>query len=239
MDTTIEPSDTSETPPDSRADASEATSSQYGAPTAETPAATPSGPSSGFSPPGYGPPPGYGWGGWPAPGPWGAGPEPAATERGGLGAFLRSATTAWVVAGVLALAVVGLSVALASANTTTNAVRVARPFGGSGTNAGGLTPGSGGFGGSGPFGGAANLGVFGTVASVESGSFTVTDATGQAITVDEQSSTVYYSGRTTSTSSAVTTGSRVAVQGTRSANTVTATRVIVLPAGGFGPAAAG
>ncbi len=74
----------------------------------------------------------------------------------------------------------------------------------------------------------------GTVATVGSGSFTVTDHTGQTVTVDEQSSTTYYSGATSASSSAVVTGARVAVQGTRNGTTVTAARVVVLPAGGFG-----
>jgi len=203
--------------------------------TAEIPPAAPYGAPPGFSPPpGQGPPPGYGygygWGGW-APGPWGPAPE-ASRTGGGFGAVLRSATTAWIVAGVLALAVIGLSVALASSNTAT--VRVATPFGGSGRNFGGLSPRSGG-----PstgtltpgFGGGAGLGVFGTVASVGSGSFTVTDFSGQTVTVDEQSSTVYFNGATSASSSAVVTGARVAVQGSRSGNTVTATRVVVLPSG--------
>jgi hypothetical protein len=164
---------------------------------------------------------------------------------------LRSATTAWIVAGVLALAVVGLSIALATTNA--NTAPVAGPLRGSagrfggGSGASGRAPGSSGaFGGSGFSGGSGTSGgffgggggVFGTVASVASGSFTVTDFSGQTITVDEQSSTVYDSGPTSATSSAVVTGARVAVQGTRSGNTVTATRVIVLPTGGFGSAPA-
>ena len=50
-------------------------------------------------------------------------------------------------------------------------------------------------GGGGAFGAAGN-GVFGTVASVGSNSFTVTDRTGASVTVQEQSSTAYYTGRT-------------------------------------------
>lgn len=186
-------------------------------------------------PPGYGPQPGYG----PPPGqgpPGGAGPSGGADH--GFGRVLRSATTAWIVAGVLALVVVALSVALASANSDTTRVNgpFRAPAGGLAPAFGGSAPGSGGgrLGGPGPSGGAEIPGVFGTVASVGSGSFTVTDRTGQTVTVDEQSSTTYFSGRTAASSSAVVTGARVAVRGTRSGSTVTAASVVVLPAGGFG-----
>jgi phosphoribosylamine-glycine ligase len=77
--------------------------------------------------------------------------------------------------------------------------------------------------------------VVGTVKSTGGDSFTATDRTGETVTVDEQSSTTYYNARTSATSSIVTTGSRVLVRGTRNGNTVTATSVIVLPTGGFGP----
>ena len=87
----------------------------------------------------------------------------------------------------------------------------------------------------GGFGGAGSSGVVGTVAKLGTGSFAVTDRTGTTVTVDEQSSTTYRSGRVAATASAVTVGARVAVQGTRSGNTVTASTVTVLPAGGFGP----
>ncbi len=75
----------------------------------------------------------------------------------------------------------------------------------------------------------------GTVSNVSSTNFTVTDRSGQAVTVDEQSSTTYFNGRTSASSSIVTSGARVLVRGTRQGNTVTATSVIVLPSGGFGP----
>ena len=81
--------------------------------------------------------------------------------------------------------------------------------------------------------------VFGRVTSVGNGTFTVAGRTGASVTVDEQSSTTYYNGGTSATVGTVTTGERVAVQGTRSGTTVTAERVTVLPAGGFGPPVAG
>jgi hypothetical protein len=138
---------------------------------------------------------------------------------------------AWLVAGLLALTVAGLSVALASRSPSS--ARILTPSGSSAAPNPGRS-----FAGPGFFGdGAGSLGVVGTVASVTNGHFTVTDRTGTTVTVDEQSSTAYYSGTTSASSSAVVSGARVAVQGTRSGNTVTATRVIVLPAGGFGPGA--
>ena len=76
--------------------------------------------------------------------------------------------------------------------------------------------------------------MVGTVSSVSAKSFVVQDRTGTSVTVDEQSSTTYMSGRSSATVSAVVSGARVLVQGTRSGNTVTATTVVVLPAGGFG-----
>jgi hypothetical protein len=200
-------------------------------PTAETPAASPGAPP-GYGPgsfPGYGPPPGqapppwYGWAGWPPTGPWAS---PSGPYRSGFSRVLHSALAAWIVAGVLALAVVGLSVDLATQSTQSPAsAHVVTPFGGPGTQ----------FKGPGFFGrGLGNLAVAGTVASVGTGTFTVTATSGQTVTVDEQSSTTYESGGSSASSSVVVKGARVVVQGTRSGNTVTATSVVVLPAGGFG-----
>ena len=172
-------------------------------------------------PPGYGwappagptaPPPGYSW-----MGPSGV-PASASPRRGSLGGLLRNVAVAWAVAGVLALTVVGLSVSLATTGSSTPVGPIAR--------APGITA---------PFGGRGGVfgrqGVIGTVASVGSGSFTVTDRSGTTVTVDEQSSTTYYNGSTQATSSIVTAGANVVALGSRSGNTVTATRVILLPPG--------
>jgi len=142
--------------------------------------------------------------------------------------ILHNAVAGWIVAAALALAVAGLSAALVSGSP--NPVGASTPFRGSG-------PGS-----SRPFGAGpgfsgrsfSNLSVFGTVASVGTGKFTVTDNSGGTVTVTEQSSTTYDRDGSSTSSSAVVTGVRVAVQGTRSGNAVTATQVTVLPAGGFG-----
>jgi hypothetical protein len=76
-----------------------------------------------------------------------------------------------------------------------------------------------------------SLGVVGTVANVGTDTFTVNAVSGQTVTVDEQSSTSYYNGATTASSSIVITGARVFVLGTRSGTTVTARRVVVLGSG--------
>jgi len=176
-------------------------------------------PGYGWTPPGaLAPPPGYAW----VPGSPGAS-VPVANRAGGVvGRLARSVVAAWVVAGALALTVVGLSVALANAGSSAAVGPIVRtpittPFGLGG----------------GVFG---REGVIGTVASVASASFTVTDRSGTTITVDEQSSTTYYNGSSRATSSIVSVGANVVVLGSRSGTTVTATRVIVLPAGGpLGP----
>lgn len=145
----------------------------------------------------------------------------------GIGKFLRSLTVAWVTAGLLALAVVGVSVAWATSSSSSSSFTtpVGPPQSGTPYRLG-------------PFSGnTAGIAVAGTVASVSSGSFTVNAVSGQTVTVDEQSSTQYYSGRTSTSANAVVQGAMVAVQGSRSGNTVTATRVDILPAGSlrFGP----
>lgn len=192
--------------------------------TAEVPAASPYPP--GYAPgppPPAGPPPGYGWT-W---GPTGApGPPPPRAPRsaGWLSRAVRRALVAWIVAGVLAATVVGLSVALATSSSPVRSLPFApsaTPFGRAGF------PGP-------AAGGVFGPGVIGTVASVSSNSFTVNARSGATVTVDEQSSTTYYNGATPATSSIVTQGATVAVSGSRSGNTVTATRVTVIPAGGGG-----
>ncbi len=198
------------------------------------PAGPGGGPPPGSGPPtGQGPPPGYVWGGWPG------GPTPPPAPSGsGFSRFVRSATVAWIVAGILALTVMGLSIALASSNSNPAVGRV--PFGRYGSGPGRPFGGPGAFrgngGGGGYFGGnSGRSGVVGTVVSVGSKSFTVTDASGQTVTVDEQSSTTYSRGGAIASAGAVVAGDRVAVRGSRTGNTLTATTVIVLPSGGFGP----
>ena len=57
------------------------------------------------------------------------------------------------------------------------------------------------------------------------------------MTVDEASSTTYQKGTSSTSASAITTGESVLVLGTTSGTTITATQVIVEPAGNYGSAA--
>ncbi|HEY8990224.1 MAG TPA: hypothetical protein VIM39_14460 [Candidatus Limnocylindrales bacterium] len=68
-------------------------------------------------------------------------------------------------------------------------------------------------------------------------SFTLTTAAGQKVTVNEVSSTTYQNGTSSTSASAVTTGETVLVLGTTNGTTITATQVIVQPAGDYGSAA--
>jgi hypothetical protein len=75
-------------------------------------------------------------------------------------------------------------------------------------------------------------GVVGTVSNVSTSSFTVTTSAGQKVTVKKASSTTYRKGTSSTTASAVTNGKPVLVLGTTNATTITATQVVVQPAGG-------
>jgi ribosomal protein L10 len=72
---------------------------------------------------------------------------------------------------------------------------------------------------------------------VSTPSFTLTTAAGQKVTVSEASSTTYLKGTSSTSASAVTTGETVLVLGTTNGTTITATQVIVQPAGDYGAAA--
>jgi len=147
--------------------------------------------------------------------------------------LLANRTTGWVAAGVLACAVVGLSVALATTSSSPtapfrNGVTAPGRFGGV------PTPGRSYFGG-GPFAGRFGPGagaVSGTVDSVSALRFTMTTNTGRKLTVDEQSSTTYRTRTGSASASAVTHGARVVVVGSTSGSTLKAKQVVVLPAGG-------
>jgi hypothetical protein len=79
---------------------------------------------------------------------------------------------------------------------------------------------------------AAAGGVVGTVGSVSTSSFTVTTSAGQKMTVKKASSTTYKKGTSSASASAVTKGAPVLVLGTVNGTTITATQVVVRPAGG-------
>ena len=78
-------------------------------------------------------------------------------------------------------------------------------------------------------------GVVGTVSSVSTSSFTVSTSAGQKVTVKTASSTTYRKGTSSTSASAVATGTPVLVLGTTNATTITATQVIVQPASGGSP----
>ena len=80
-------------------------------------------------------------------------------------------------------------------------------------------------------------GTAGTVDSVSTLSFTLTTAAGQKVTVNEASSTTYQNGTSSTSASGVATGETVLVLGTTNGTTITATQVIVQPAGDYGAAA--
>jgi preprotein translocase subunit YajC len=79
-------------------------------------------------------------------------------------------------------------------------------------------------------------GVVGTVGSVSRSSFTVSTSAGQKVTVKKASSTKYRKGTGSTSASAIAKGKRVLVLGTTNGTTITATQVIVNPAGGGSPA---
>jgi hypothetical protein len=70
-------------------------------------------------------------------------------------------------------------------------------------------------------------GAVGTIVSVSTPSFTLTTSAGVTVTVHEAPSTKYDKGKTTTSASAVTKGTRVLVLGTTSSGTITATKVIL------------
>jgi hypothetical protein len=80
-------------------------------------------------------------------------------------------------------------------------------------------------------------GTAGTVTTVSTSGFTLSTPSGQKVTVNEASTTTYQKGTGSTSASAVTTGEPVLVLGTTSGTTITATQVIVQPAGGVGSAA--
>jgi hypothetical protein len=71
---------------------------------------------------------------------------------------------------------------------------------------------------------------------VSKSSFTLTTSAGQKVTIDEESSTKYKKGTSSTSASAITKGERVLVLGTTSGTTIKATQVIVQTNGGGGSA---
>ena len=88
-----------------------------------------------------------------------------------------------------------------------------------------------GSGGSNARSGPASGGATGTVDSLSTSGFTVLTSAGQRVTVDETSSTTYQKSTGSISASAITTGENVLVLGITGGTTITATQVIVQPAG--------
>jgi hypothetical protein len=136
--------------------------------------------------------------------------------------MLSRRLTRSIVAGAAAIAAAGGSYGIVSATSS------------SGSAAASTSPaashGSGG-GGSNARSGPAAGGAAGTVSSVSTSGFTMSTSTGQKVTVGEASATTYQKGTSPASASAVTKGEQVLVLGTVSNATITATQVIVQPAG--------
>jgi hypothetical protein len=140
------------------------------------------------------------------------------------------------------LAVIGLSIGLATSPSATSSSTTAGhsvpgrgPAGGSrpgglGSNGGGSNASGGG--GSNARSGPAAGGTIGTVGGLSTSGFTISTSTGEKVTVNEASSTTYQNGTTSTSASAITTGEPVLVLGTTSGTTITATQVIVQPTSG-------
>ncbi len=71
----------------------------------------------------------------------------------------------------------------------------------------------------------------GTVGNVAKSSFTLTTSAGQEVTVDDESSTKYDKGTSSTSKSTITKGEHVLVLGTVSSTTIKATQVIVQTTG--------
>ena len=161
-------------------------------------------------------------------------PESSATSEPaglpGVRRLLANRRRRWIVVAAAGMcAVIGLAVGLATYRSTTAAQSV---------------PASDLAAGSGPGGGASNArsgpatgGASGTVDSVSTSSFTMTTSAGQTVTVEEASSTTHQNGTNSTSVDAITTGESVVALGTVNGTTITATQVIVTPAGGDGSAA--
>jgi hypothetical protein len=157
----------------------------------------------------------------------GSASAPTTTEarRSRVRRLLENRRSRWtLVAAAVMCALIGGSVGLATSRSTTAAQPVA---------AGGLAGGNAAGGGatnarSGPAAGGAS----GAVSSVSPSNFTITTSAGQKVTVDEAAATTYQNGTNSTSANAITTGESVLVLGTTSGTTITATQVVVQPAGG-------
>ena len=145
-----------------------------------------------------------------------------------------------IVVGVAAIAVAGGSYGIVSATSSSGTAAASTTPAANTSPAATTSPAAGhglGGGGSNARSGPAAGGSSGTVGSVSTSGFTITTSAGQKVTVDEASSTTYQKGTNSTSASAITTGEPVLVLGTVNSTTITATQVIVQPAGSEGSAA--
>jgi hypothetical protein len=130
--------------------------------------------------------------------------------------FAVATATACAVAGLAAGCASSSSSSAADPGPTSSAAGHAFGSGGQGSNARSApSPG----------------GAAGTVGSVSGSGFTMTTSAGQKVTVDETSSTGYQNGSETVSAGSIANGTGVLVLGTTNSTTITATQVIVEPAG--------
>jgi hypothetical protein len=149
--------------------------------------------------------------------------------------FSRKLTRS-IAVGAAAIAVAGGSYGIVSATSSSPAAASSSSPAASSSSGGAASSSSGG-GGSNARSGPAAGGSSGTVSSLSTSGFTITTSAGQKVTVKEASSTTYQNGTSPASASAITTGEPVLVLGTASSTTITATQVIVQPAGSEGSAA--
>ena len=152
--------------------------------------------------------------------PNGSAPVPTAKQarRPKVRRLLANRRPGRIAAAALICAALGLPVPLATSPSATAAQLVAASASGTGGSNARSAPAQG--------------GASGTVASVPTSSFTMTTSAGQKVTVDEESSTKYEKGTTSTAAEAVTEGESVLVLGTVNSTTITATEVVV----GYKPA---
>jgi hypothetical protein len=129
--------------------------------------------------------------------------------------------------GASAIAIAGGSYGIVSATASTSTPAAATATSASVT-ASQTFPGRGG---SNARSGPAAGGSIGTVSSVSTSGFGLLTSAGEKVTVKETSSTTYKQGTNSASASAVVKGKTALVLGTTSSSTITATQVIVQPAG--------
>jgi membrane-bound inhibitor of C-type lysozyme len=133
-----------------------------------------------------------------------------------------------IIIGAAAIAVAGGSYGIVSATSSSSPAAASSS---SSTSGSGFAHAPGAGGGSNARSGPAAGGAAGTVGSLSSSGFTLTTSAGQKVTIKETSSTTYQKETSPASVSAITTGEGVLVLGTTSNTTITATQVIVEPAG--------